>query len=289
MGDSLQHVTTLPHLPPREADAHKGTFGRVVLVGGTLGMSGAIILAGRAALRSGAGLVYLATPRSILPIVATAESSYLTIALPDDGQGRLLDDALGTLEDILPNKDAVAIGPGLAETEPAARIVRCLFEHCDKPLVLDAGALNLLARCRPWPTAAGPRIITPHPGEFARLTGRPVAEIQADRVGAAAEFARRHGVIVVLKGHGTVITDGIRYAVNQTGNPGLATGGTGDVLTGLTAGLLGQGLEPFAAARLAAHVHGLAGDLAAADRSQPGLIASDLPEYIAAAWTKLEY
>lgn len=289
MTEALQPVTELPRLPRRPPEAHKGTFGRVVLIGGTLGMSGAITLAGRAALRSGAGLVYVAAPRSVLPIVAAGEPSYLTIALPDDGHGRLLDDALATLEDVLPTKDAAGIGPGLAETESAARIVRCLFEHCDKPLVLDAGALNLLARSQPWPAPAGPRILTPHPGEFARLAGCTTAEVQTNRLAAAAEFARRHGVIVVLKGHGTVITDGARYAVNATGNPGMATGGTGDVLTGLIVGLLGQGLDAFAAARLGAHVHGLAGDHAAAERSQPGLIASDLPDYIPAAWRELGY
>ena len=136
--------------------------------------------------------------------------------------------------------------------------------------------------------ASGPRILTPHPGEFSRLTGLAIPDIQANRIDTAVEFAARHRVILLLKGSGTVITDGSRVAINATGNSGMATGGCGDVLTGVIAALLAQGLEPFHAARLGAHLHGLAGDLAAIDLSQPGLIASDLPRYLGRAWLKCE-
>ena len=167
-----------------------------------------------------------------------------------------------------------------------------LFAELSQPMVVDADALNVLASSGGIGTisrsagARGPRILTPHPGEFARLIGSDIATVQSQRAKLAAEFAATHGVIVVLKGQGTVITDGDRVAINRTGNPGMATGGSGDVLTGLIAALLAQGLAPFEAAQLGAHLHGLAGDLAAAELSQPGLIASDLPRFLTQAWRR---
>jgi NAD(P)H-hydrate epimerase len=155
-------------------------------------------------------------------------------------------------------------------------------------MIIDADGLTALVdQADAWAKAPAPRVITPHPGEFARLRGVDTRAIQADRVRHAAEFARDHRLVVVLKGHGTVITDGERVAINSTGNAGMATGGTGDVLTGLCAALLAQKMEPFNAARLAAYLHGLAGDLAAEDLSQPGLIASDLPGYLGRAWRQV--
>ena len=288
----MRLIDTLPSLPTRPTDAHKGTFGRVLVIGGSRGMSGAPSLAGLGALRGGAGLVYVAVPSEILPIVAAIEPSYLTIPLAtDEEHGCLSADGLTGLRKACDGKDAIAIGPGLGTSRGVTAIVATLFAELPQPMVMDADALNVLAASggvgSRSPNIAGPRILTPHPGEFARLIGRDIATVQSQRAKLAAEFAAAHGVIVLLKGQGTVITDGDRVAINRTGNPGLATGGSGDVLTGLIAALLAQGLEPFAAAQLGAHLHGLAGDLAAAELSQPGLIASDLPRFLAAAWRRM--
>ncbi len=291
----MQMIDTLPLPPVRPAAAHKGTFGRVLVIGGSRGMSGAPSLAGMGALRGGAGLVYVAVPSEILPIVAAIEPSYLTIPLAtDEEHGCLSADGLKGLRQACEGKDAIALGPGLGTSRGVTAIVTALFAELTQPMVVDADALNVLADQKPGFSkeagllkAAGPRILTPHPGEFARLIGSDIATVQSQRAKLAAEFAATHGVIVLLKGQGTVITDGDRVAINRTGNPGMATGGSGDVLTGLIAALLAQGMQPFEAAQLGAHLHGLAGDLAAVELSQPGLIASDLPRYLAAAWRKV--
>lgn len=286
-------VDTLPMLPARPENAHKGVFGRVVIVGGSRGMSGAPSLAGLGALRGGAGLVYVAVPSEILPVVSAIEPSYLTIPLAtDEEQGSLSAEGLPGLRSAISGKGVVAIGPGLGTSRDVRTIVSALYAELTQPMVVDADALNVLApqfgstatpsHLKP----SGPRILTPHPGEFGRLIERDVVSIDNRRESLAAEFAKTHGVIVVLKGAKTVVTDGEQIAINRTGNPGMATGGTGDVLTGLIAALLAQGMSPFDAARLGTHLHGLAGDIAAAELSQPGLIASDLPKYLPAAWRR---
>ena len=259
------------------------------MIGGSRGMSGAPSLTGLGALRGGAGLVYVAVPSEILPIVAAIEPSYLTIPLAtDEEHGCLSADGLKGLRQACEGKDAIALGPGLGTSRGVTAIVAALIAELPQPMVVDADALNVLASQKPgFSKAAGPRILTPHPGEFARLIGSDIATVQSQRPKLAAEFAAAHGVIVLLKGQGTVITDGDRIAINRTGNPGMATGGSGDVLTGLIAALLAQGMQPFDAAQLGAHLHGLAGDLAASELSQPGLIASDLPRYLAAAWRRV--
>lgn len=281
----MRMIDKLPSAPTRPADAHKGTFGRVLVIGGSRGMSGAPSLAGLGALRGGAGLVYVAVPSEILPIVAAIEPSYLTIPLAtDEEHGCLSTDGLKGLRSACEGKDAIALGPGLGQSRGVSVIVNSLFAELPQPMVVDADALNVLAPQK----AAGPRILTPHPGEFARLIGSDIATVQKQRAKLAAEFAATHGVIVVLKGQGTVVTDGDRVAINRTGNPGMATGGSGDVLTGLIAALLAQGMPAFEAAQLGAHLHGLAGDIAAARLSQAALIASDLPNYLADAWLQFE-
>ncbi|GDY07813.1 hypothetical protein LBMAG52_12990 [Planctomycetia bacterium] len=287
----MRMIDTLPSAPVRPVDAHKGTFGRVLVIGGSRGMSGAPSLAGLGALRGGAGLVYVAVPSEILPIVAAIEPSYLTIPLAtDEEHGCLSTDGLTGLRTACEGKDAVALGPGLGQSRGVAAIVNSLFTELPQPMVVDADALNALAASggagRLASSAAGPRILTPHPGEFARLIGSDIATVQSQRAKLAAEFAATHGVIVLLKGQGTIITDGDRVAINRTGNPGMATGGSGDVLTGLIAALLAQGMPAFQAAQVGAHLHGLAGDLAAAELSQPGLIASDLPKFLTQAWQR---
>lgn len=265
-------VTELPVLPPRPRDAHKGSFGRVLVVAGSRGMSGAAVLCAGAALRGGAGLVRVAVPESILPIVAAANPCYMTAGLPEES------DSSGTLQALVQEATVVVVGPGLGRGPAQASLVHAILAT-DRPVVLDADGLTVLGTDVPRGRAA-PLILTPHPGEFGRLLGCDTARVQAERQNLAVRFAAEHGVILVLKGQGTIVTDGTRLFVNATGNPGLATGGSGDVLAGLIAALLGQGLEAFAAAQLGVHLHGKAGDLAAEDVGEVSLIASDLLDYL---------
>lgn len=290
--------TPLPQMSPRSADSHKGDFGRALVVGGSRGMSGAVALAGRASLRSGAGLVTLAVPAGIQSTVAAYEASYMTYALADE-YGEIAASAGDGIMRLAANATAVALGPGLGRSGALNELVARLYVDMAQPIVVDADALNALAE-RPdvLTQPSGLRILTPHPGEFARLAGQPydaarraedaaafARRLNADvEAGAAAGGPGRPTTVVVLKGHGTVVTDGERLSIGQTGNPGMATGGSGDVLTGVITGLVCQGLTPFDAARLGVHVHGLAGDLAAEKLGQVSLIASDLVEYLPAAF-----
>ncbi|HVJ69805.1 MAG TPA: NAD(P)H-hydrate dehydratase, partial [Caulifigura sp.] len=258
-------------------------------IAGSRGMSGAAALAGMGALRGGSGLVDVATPASVQPILAAYEPSWLSLPLPEDADGHLDRAAFALIENRWASASSVAMGPGWGVTEKTKRLARMIVEQCPHPLVIDADGLTALVdQPDAWTNARAPRVVTPHPGEFARMCGVDTKAIQTDRVGHATSFARAHRVIVVLKGHGSVITDGERVVINSTGNPGMATGGTGDVLTGLAGALLAQKMPAFDAARLAVYLHGLAGDLAAAELSQPGLIASDLPRFLGPAWLKLQ-
>ncbi len=288
----VKEVTDIPKLRPREADDHKGSFGHVLGIGGALGMSGALALAGRAAGRGGAGLVSLACPAPSQPIVAGMVPEALTIALPARDDGRIDPrPACDALDAQAGRWTVLAAGPGWGTAdEPFADNSVALIERAAELVggtaVIDADGLNLLAAtgrldADPWPNL----VLTPHPGELARLLDCPIREIQSDRIAAAARATERFcggsnepedTPVIVLKGHGTVVTDGQRYYVNQTGNPGMASGGAGDVLTGLVAALLGQGLDRFEAAVLAVHLHGLAGDLAAEQLGQISLLACDL-------------
>jgi NAD(P)H-hydrate epimerase len=277
----------LPKLPPRHPDSHKGDFGRALLIGGSRGMAGAIALAGMACLRSGAGLVKLAVPDGIQGTVAGFEPSLMTLPLPSDREGRIKLRSRRRLAVHLDAATCVAIGPGLAQSKKLPALVRSLYGELPQPLVIDADGLNALAAGeKPLAGAGGPRIVTPHPGEFARLLklddqARPSRQEQAE---LAEQLAAEHGIVVLLKGYRTVITDGGHTVENETGNPGMATGGTGDVLTGIVTALVCQGLSPLDAAVLGAHVHGLAGDLAAAELGQVSLIASDLLRYLPKAF-----
>jgi len=278
---------TLPSLPARPDDSHKGSFGSVLIVAGSRGMSGAAALAGLGALRGGAGLVKVAVPLGIQSIVASLEPSYLTVGLDEDDAGRIGRQAAAEILHFAGQATAVAIGPGWGASPDLIELAHTLYVQVEKPLIADADALNALAALpEGFPVSAppAPRIVTPHPGEFARLTRRNTKLVQSDRETLAAAFALEHKLVVVLKGQGTVITDGEQASINTTGNSGMATGGTGDVLTGLIAALLAQGMTPFDAAHLGAHLHGLAGDLAAAEFGKPGMIASDIPCFLGRAW-----
>jgi ADP-dependent NAD(P)H-hydrate dehydratase len=285
--------TPLPKLAPRKPDSHKGDFGRALLVGGSRGMSGAITLSGMATSRGGAGLVTLAVPRTIQDIVSGYNPSYMTHALSDDGE-RIDRRAAKEVIALAESATAVALGPGLGRSAALTEFVAALYTSIARPMVVDADALVALsARPEALTQPGGPRVLTPHPGEFARLS--PDAKKLAvgnddERSRAASEFAQRDATgktVIVLKGHRTVITDGKRAAFNSTGNPGMATGGSGDVLTGVITALLCQGLEPFDAARLGVHLHGLSGDLAVAKLGQVSLIASDLLDYLPAAFLSI--
>jgi ADP-dependent NAD(P)H-hydrate dehydratase len=278
----------LPQLPRRTAESHKGSFGTALVIGGSQGMAGSISLSGMAALRTGAGLVRVATSWSVQSTVASFEPSYMTIGLADDADGRISAAARDQIADAVEHASVVACGPGLGRSDELTDLVAWLYQTLDKPLVVDADALNALSQrqdalVRP----GGPRILTPHPGEFARLE-------QIDRVALderetlARRLAMRAGAVVLLKGHRTVITDGERMALNSTGNPGMATGGMGDVLTGVISALVAQHLDCFDAARLGAFVHGLAGDLATKSLGPVGIIARDLLVHIPQALAQCE-
>ncbi len=288
MSKPSESSAPLVRLAPRAADSHKGIFGHALLIGGSQGMAGAVAMAGMSAMRSGAGLVTLATAEVCQPTVAGFEPAAMTVPLPCDADGRIAKAALETLEPFLEKASVVALGPGLGQSDQLLELVATLYQNAAQPMVVDADALNALAKqpdvlVKP----GGPRVLTPHPGEFARLTARDTIPID-QREPLAREFAERTGVVVVLKGHRTVITDGKQLALNTTGNPGMATGGTGDILTGIVTAILCQHLSAYDAARLGAYVHGLAGDLAASELGEVSLIASDLIEYLPTAWQLVE-
>src|SRR5574341_1044186 len=266
------------HFPRRPRDAHKGTYGHVLVVAGSLGKTGAAALAAQAALRSGAGLVTVATPASQQPVVAALVMEAMTEALSETPAHTLALKARDRVVELAAGRDAVALGPGIGLDEETETVARALVQELPKPMAVDADALSALAGhldlLRGAPAA---RCLTPHPGEMARMLGVTVGEIQRDRIAAAREFATRHRAHVVLKGARSVIGDPDgRVVVNPTGNPGMASGGTGDVLTGMLGAFLARGLAPAAALQSAVYLHGLAGDLAAERMGEEALIAGDL-------------
>ncbi len=242
-------------------------------------MAGAPALAGAAALRAGAGLVRILCPAEVQPTVASFEPSYMTYPLPTDGDGLIhFDTARSTLERMLATADVIGVGPGLGQSDDIRRLIRWLITKTTQPIVIDADALNaLVGQTELLDSLERPVVLTPHPGEFARLSGIDTASVQASRIDHATKFAARSKhFVVALKGAGTIVTDGQRYFKNATGNPGMATGGSGDVLTGTIAALLGQKLPPFEATQLGVFLHGLAGDIARDQNGEVGLIAGDL-------------
>ena len=259
-------------LPKRDENAHKGCFGRILLLCGSLGYTGAAYFAAMGALRSGAGLVYLGVPERIYAIEAAKLNEPVIFPLPDQG-GRLDREAIPEILEKLPRMDAVLIGPGLGLGSGPEAVLTAVLTHAACPVVVDADGITLLVRHMDILRGRmAPTVLTPHDGEFARLFG-PVG---ADRMAAARDAARSSGSIVLLKGHRTCITDGLREYRNTTGNPGMATGGSGDVLAGILVSLLGQGLEPLEAAACAAWLHGSAGDLCAKELGEYGMLPTDL-------------
>jgi NAD(P)H-hydrate epimerase len=278
---------------PRKIDAHKGDFGHVLILAGSVGKTGAAAMAAKAALRAGAGLVTVATAKSALPIIASLGMEFMTEPLPETEVGSISLRALdcGRLDQLMEDKDVLAVGPGIGTARETAEFVRTVVNRCPVPVVLDADGLNAFAGCMESLRAEGRvRVLTPHPGEMARLTGKTTAEILAHRIDAAREFARHHGVTLVLKGSRTLTAapDGNVW-VNPTGNPGMATGGTGDVLTGLISGLLAQFPQRSPTEVVAAGVflHGRAGDMAVREMGEASLIAGDLLDYLPRAFRSL--
>lgn len=269
-------------LPPRALDAHKGDTGRLFILAGSREFSGAAALCVTGALRTGAGLVTLGLPASLHPPMVQKLTEAMFKVLPETKEGAVSLQGLPEIVSTCGKMDAVAIGPGLSQQAQTKELVRNLLPKIPKPLVLDADGLNAVADdLGVFRNLLLPIIITPHPGEMGRLIRQSAEDVQSDRERTATEFAKRYKVVVVLKGHATIVAsyDGSVY-VNDTGNPGMASGGCGDVLTGMIAALLGQRLSLFDAARLGVYLHGRAGDLAAAEKGTVGLIASDLADRI---------
>lgn len=286
----LEPADVARHLPPRPRAAHKGTYGHLLIVAGSLGKTGAAALTAQAAMRSGAGLVTAATAASQQPVVAGLLLEAMTEALPETEAHSVSLKAADALVELAAARDAVAIGPGLGLHPETQALARELARGLPKPMVLDADALTALAgHLDVLAGAAGPRCLTPHPGEMARLLETTVAEVERDRLGAARALASGHGVHVVLKGAASVIAvpSGEAY-INPTGNPGMASGGTGDVLTGMVGAFLARGLAPAAALQSAVYLHGRAGDLAAARVGQEALIASDVIAALPEAFAELQ-
>jgi NAD(P)H-hydrate epimerase len=280
-----------PHLGPRDPESHKGTHGHVVLVAGSPGLAGAAALAARGALRAGAGLVTAALPGSIAPPYLPGLPEAMLLPLPDDAAGTAGRTARALVHERLSRAGALAVGPGLSRSAGSSRLVRELCSLAETPLVLDADALYALAGAGPEAIAGRrtPAVLTPHPGEIALLLGTSAAAVQADRVAAARSCAERFHAVVVLKGSRTVVAPpGGSAWINPTGNPGMASGGMGDVLTGVVAAHLARGMSPLVAALLGVYLHGLAGDLAAAAVGPWGILASEVADRIPAAVRSLQ-
>lgn len=299
----MARILHLPLGPKRSRDSFKNNFGRVLVVGGSVGMSGAAVMSGVAALRSGAGLVEIATPESVWPIVAAANPCCMTTPFPEKN-GIISKDAIPVLRERVGLADVVVLGPGLGVSNDAREVVRWLISQQGLRLLIDADGLNNLSKISGWEKNAKAQIVlTPHPGEMRRLWNGSVREsMPAEREEAAMQYSKMTGGVVVLKGSGTVVASGDDYYINDTGNPGMATAGSGDVLSGMIAALWaqfalgeesdvqGQGenslssagiCKPaFEAGVLGVHLHGMAGDLAAKEHGEHSMIATDLIDFI---------
>lgn len=268
----LDHAQVLKILPDRNPASHKGDYGKILLLCGSRGYTGAAALAAMGALRSGAGLVFLGVPESIYTIEAIKLTEPIVFPLSDEN-GMFSEDALSQIRGRLPHMDAVLIGPGMGQSPGTLAMTKMILEEFPGPVILDADGINVMAAHKNiMRERTGPLILTPHDGEFARLAGWP----GSDRKGAALALAKELGAIVLLKGHETVITDGYTVYRNATGNPGMAVGGSGDVLAGIIVSLCGQGVDPLTSAACGAWLHGAAGDLCANEIGQYGMLPTDM-------------
>ena len=268
----LSHEQVLKILPDREITSHKGDFGRILLLCGSRGYTGAAALAAMGALRCGAGLVYLGVPEGIYGIEAVKLTEPIVFPLPEEG-GILSEESLPRIHALLPKMDAVLIGPGLGCNAGSFAVVKAVLECFSKPVVLDADGINLLqGHIDLLRGRTGPTILTPHDGEYVRFGGC----LDGGRVAQAEAFASDTHTILLLKGHNSIITDGVNTYINPTGNPGMAVGGSGDVLAGMITALLGQGIHPLLSAACGAWLHGAAGDICAKELGQYGMLPTDM-------------
>lgn len=276
------HEVVRGFIPARQSDSHKGTYGRLLVIGGSRGLSGAAAMASMAGLRAGAGLVTLAVPKSLHDLMEIKLTEVMTKPLPETDEVSISIEALEAIKQMALDVDVLAVGPGMSVNESTVNLIKEMLTVVEKPMVLDADALNavagsihLLKKCK------GPLVLTPHPGEMARLLGIKTEEVQNNRIEVVREAAVNWNAVVVLKGERTITAgpEGSIY-INPTGNPGMSTGGTGDVLTGVIAGFMAQGLSPLRAAVAGTYFHGLAGDLAADDKGKIALIAGDVLDYL---------
>ncbi len=278
-----------PLLPQRAPDAHKGNCGRILVVAGSVGMTGAAALAAEAAVRMGAGLVVLAVPESLNDILETKLTEVMTFPLPETVDRTARAKAFDTLMELIPSMDAIVVGPGLSTNQSTVTLIRQLVIGVEGPMVIDADGLTaLVAKTDLLKKREGETLLTPHAGELGRLLGKSATEIQADRLAAAEEAVERWQATLVLKGARSIVAGSGCFHVNPTGNAGMATGGTGDVLAGMLGALLAQGMPAFPAAVLGTYLHGRAGDLGARELSQLALRAGDLLDYLPAAILELE-
>ncbi len=270
---------------PRPRDGHKGTFGHVLILAGSRGKTGAAVLAGKAALRSGAGLVTVAAPAGCVPTIARGMAELMTEPLAETKQGTVAAGALARLAELLPGKDVLVVGPGLSTHPETAELVRKLLPKVRAQVVIDADGLNILGgHLDVLKKMARPPVLTPHPGEFGRLLGFSMPEVMNDRLGLASRFAGEHRVILVLKGHRTLVANpGGRVSVNPTGNPGMATAGAGDVLSGILGAFVAGQKDVFKAVVAAVYLHGEAGDIAADHLGQRAMVAGDMIKYLPVA------
>lgn len=284
----MEQITNIPELPPRPQAGHKGDFGKVCIIAGSVGFGGAAALAGTGALRGGAGLVRVAVPKSVLPVVAALEPCFTTIPLAET-DGKMSRKSLCAVLKTVEENDVLAFGPGVGIGAGPKTVLEGLLKIENLRLVIDADGLNNLANLGDWPSLCKANVIlTPHPGEMKRLWSSLLRKsMPPERKSQALEFAAASEATVVLKGHESVVADGERFYVNTTGNPGMATAGAGDVLTGVISALCGQGLSNFDAAVLGVYVHGLAGDLAAEELGQRSLIATDIINQLGRAFKNL--
>ena len=269
----LDHQKVLDLLPERNSYAHKGDFGKVLLLCGSVGYTGAAYLAAMGALRSGAGLVYLGVPESIYGIEATKLNEAIVFPLPEE-DGKLCAKALPKIMELLPKMDAVLIGCGMGLSQGTLEVLSAILEYADCPVVVDADGINLLSKHKSLLRGRKKStVLTPHDGEFARLMGKMPSE---DRTAAAADAANELGCVMLLKGHETRISDGTVCYRNRTGNPGMAVGGSGDLLAGIIVSLIGQGMSAITATAVAAWLHGAAGDRCAQELGQYGMLPTDM-------------
>ncbi len=292
----MVQVKKLPELTPRKKNTHKGSYGRVLVLAGSPGMTGAAYLCSKAALRSGSGIVTLGIPESLNPIMEVKLTCVMTYPLPETKASTLSSKGRKSILKLCESHDVVALGPGLSQHPETRELILWLIKNIDRTMVIDADGLNALAsNVDVLHKIKQNVVLTPHPGEMSRLTGlRSAKDVQKERLNTAAHFVKsiqkksgdEKRLVLVLKGDKTIVADYGRIYVNRTGNPGMATAGVGDVLTGIIVSLIGQGLDVFDATQLGVYIHGLAGDIAAKKKGEPSLIASDIIDYLPDAFMK---